>query len=157
MREVAYALGNDFSLANAFDARLLDKSGEIYKSLYAASADDGLLDGWQPKIRIKFFHATNDDCVPVECTRKAQDAFAGNNNVRFEYDDTPAQQFLHSAMQVKFYQNVIKEIYGMNSGLWAERYSLTSISNSSWMAGGSVMLRSCIERAQPATSSPRKV
>lgn len=117
MREVAYALGNDFSLANAFDARLLDKSGEIYKSLYAASADDGLLDGWQPKIRIKFFHATNDDCVPVECTRKAQEVFDGNKNVRFEYDDTPAQQFLHSAMQVKFYQNVIKEIYGMNSGL----------------------------------------
>lgn len=109
VNEIAKMVNNDFSRERIFSEKLLDKNGFLYQTLLNESANEDLLGNWQPRIPVTFFHAKNDDCIPFECTRQAQETFEGNPSVSFIIDETPEKQFLHFDMLAKFYEILAKQ------------------------------------------------
>lgn len=107
---VADYLGGDVRVSDILSEDLINPETELHKSCLKAAEYDGLLQGWNPIGPIDFFHARNDDCVPVQCTYAAEEAFRGCDNLTFQYLDTPAVPGLHSMSYITFITNIL--IYG---------------------------------------------
>lgn len=108
-----YFLSGNFNTPGsyAFSSDVLDKGGDKYKTISKAFEAENLCKGWKPQTPIYFFHAMNDDCVPVGCTMEAQESFGKQSNVYFEYDETPAEVSLHSKMFSTFLSRVLAEYF----------------------------------------------
>lgn len=84
VKATAAALGT--RTAALFVEDVCKADGHIFTMMMKASQQDRLIDGWTPTLPIYFYHATQDECVPVECTRAAEEAWGNCPNVTFEYD-----------------------------------------------------------------------
>lgn len=100
-------LDGDVSMSNIFVEDLINPNGTLHNLCLKVAEYESVLDGWKPAGAVDFFHAKNDDCVPVECMYAAQEAFKGCKNVTFEEYDAPAEPGLHSKSYVRFITNIL--------------------------------------------------
>lgn len=100
-------LDGDISMSNLFDEDLINPNGRLHKICLEVAGHETIMEGWKPKAPVDFFHAKNDDCVPVECMYAAREAFKGCTNVTFEEYDAPAVSGLHSLSYVRFITSII--------------------------------------------------
>lgn len=71
---------------DVFIPEVLNPETPIYKSIMAAAALEDLTKDWRPSTPLYFFHATNDEAVPVACTLAAQQVLGTGANNNIEYD-----------------------------------------------------------------------
>lgn len=100
-------LDGDISMSNLFDEDLINPNGKLHKICMEVAGHETIMDGWKPKAPVDFFHAKNDDCVPVECMYAAREAFKDCHNVTFEEYDAPAVPSLHSLSYVRFITGIL--------------------------------------------------
>lgn len=67
---------------------LLDTHSLKYTTLMEKGQCESLVVGWRPKSRLHFYHAANDEAVPVECAQLARQNFGNGakNNVTYDID-----------------------------------------------------------------------
>lgn len=82
--------------------------GRIYRMMLAASAKDRLIGGWQPTRPIHFYHATYDECVPVECMYAAQREWEGNPLVTFAQDEWHEEPMVHRYSGGAFHRWILR-------------------------------------------------
>lgn len=92
-----------------FSADMVNPESGLYKTLSGVLESESLVKGWTPRKPVYFFHGKYDDCVPVQCTMAAEQAFKHLSNVRFDYDETPCTEpGLHSNLAATFYLKLFK-------------------------------------------------
>lgn len=105
----AQAVGGYKPISAAFIPEVLDHSEAWYANIHKALEVEDITDGWKPVAPIWMYHATNDDCVPVECSRRAAAAFAGCPDVTYVEDPSfPAGFGVHSSAGAKFMMAVLQ-------------------------------------------------
>lgn len=104
---VRQVLDDDISISNLFVEDFINPDGKLHGICLKVAEHESLLTGWKPQGYIDFFHATNDDCVPVECMYAAREAFKDCPHVTFEESPAPAVNGLHSLSYVKFITGII--------------------------------------------------
>lgn len=72
--------------ADVFIPDVITPGTKTYNSIMAAAALDDLTKNWKPSTPLYFFHATNDEAVPVACTLAAQQVLGTGANNNIEYD-----------------------------------------------------------------------
>mgnify|MGYP003290167679 CR=1 FL=1 len=73
-----------------FVPEVYQEGGRLYEMLMRCSERERLIDGWEPALPVSFYHAHEDECVPVECMQAVEEAWGHLPNVTFEDDMTPA-------------------------------------------------------------------
>lgn len=85
-------------------------TGRLYRMMMDASIKDRLIGGWQPTRPIRFYHATYDECVPVECMYAAQREWGANPLVSFVEDDFKQDAMVHKYSGGAFHRWVLNEL-----------------------------------------------
>lgn len=109
VKAAAAALGT--RTAALFVEDVYKPDGRIFAMMMKASQQDRLIDGWTPSLPIFFYHATQDECVPVECTRAAEEAWGNCPIVHFEYDDYADDPMAHRYSGGAFARKVLSGEY----------------------------------------------
>ncbi|MCQ2335044.1 MAG: hypothetical protein MJZ89_04285 [Paludibacteraceae bacterium] len=110
VKATAAALGT--RTAALFVEDVYRPEGKLYAMMKKASEQDRLIDGWTPRLPIHFYHATHDECVPVECTQAVQAVWGQCPNVTFQYDDYADDPMVHRYSGGFFARSVLKKAYG---------------------------------------------
>lgn len=93
VKDLAAAIG--IKTASLFQESVYQPDGALYQQMLAASRCDRLIGGWQPTRPITFYHATHDECVPVECMYAAQREWPSHPLVRFVEDEWHEETLVH--------------------------------------------------------------
>ncbi len=96
--------------AALFQEDVYKEDGHIYGMMQKASEQDRLIDHWKPTLPIYFYHATHDECVPVECMDAVREAWGDLPNVFFEYDDYQDDPMVHRYSGGAFARKVLRSI-----------------------------------------------
>lgn len=101
-------VGGSKPISAGFISDVLDHNSSWYTTIHKALENEDITADWKPSAPIWMYHATNDDCVPVQCSRDAATAFADCSNVTFMEDpQIPAMFGAHSLAGSKFMQAVM--------------------------------------------------
>ncbi len=101
------------NLADFFSADIVDHSTELSKTFIKVAETESVLTNWTPKGSLYFYHHEQDDCVPVACTKAAEEAFKNVVSATFFYDKTPMpSNVVHTDAGALFYTKVIMEMLG---------------------------------------------
>lgn len=99
--------------ARTFLSEEVMKPGSPAREILLSMGDrENLLEGWTPTRPITFFHATHDECIPIECTLAAMRAFGNSKHVTLEEYETESEENLHVAAIVPFLTNIY--LYGLD-------------------------------------------
>lgn len=82
------AVGGYKPMSAAFIPDVMDHSGAWHNIIHKALENEDITVDWKPEAPVWMYHATNDDCVPVQCSRNAAAAFKDCRNVVYAEDPT---------------------------------------------------------------------
>lgn len=103
------AVGGYGPISKCFIPDVLDHSNAWYNTIHKALENEDLTADWKPEAPVWMYHATNDDCVPVQCSRNAKAAFQDCQNVTYVEDPTiPATFGAHSMAGSNFVLSVLQ-------------------------------------------------
>lgn len=80
------AVGGAGPISKCFIPEVLDHSNAWYTTIHKALENEDITAGWKPEAPIWMYHASNDDCVPVQCSQAAVAAFKDCKNVTYVED-----------------------------------------------------------------------
>lgn len=105
----AQSVGGFGPISKCFIPEVLDHSNAWYKTIHSALENEDMTKDWTPEAPIWMYHATNDDCVPVQCSQAAAAAFKDCKNVTYVEDPSfPQTQGVHGSAGAKFVQAVLQ-------------------------------------------------
>lgn len=91
------AMGGE-KFCRAYDVlglNLFSRYSRVYQTVMEKGKRESLVEGWVPKSRLHFFHAHNDEAVPVQCAQLARENFGNGANDNITYDiDTDVTKLL---------------------------------------------------------------
>lgn len=74
---------------------LFDTHTRVYQTVMEKGKNESLVEGWVPKSRLHFYHAKNDEAVPVQCAQLARTKFGNGATGNITYDiDTDVTKLL---------------------------------------------------------------
>lgn len=102
------AVGGYGPISKCFIPAVLDHNEAWYTTIHKALENEDMTADWKPEAPIWMYHATNDDCVPVQCSQAAAAAFANCPNVTYVEDPSfPAGFGVHGSAGATFVQAVL--------------------------------------------------
>lgn len=71
---------------DVLNLQLFNSGSRVYQTVMEKGKKESLVEGWVPNSRLHFFHAKNDEAVPVECAQLARTKFGSGPTGNITYD-----------------------------------------------------------------------